>query len=72
MLYNLDFANNTILSCFVFLIIELYFLIPAGNAQFFNPIPELVISIGTPNKESKAEIEIDPIIVKAKIRKRSI
>ena len=30
-LFNLDFANNTILSCFFlfFLIIELYFLIPA-------------------------------------------
>ena len=38
--FNLEFANNTILSCFFlfFLIINLYFLIPAATAQFFNPI----------------------------------
>ena len=29
MLCNLDFAKNTILSCFFFLIIDLHFLIPA-------------------------------------------
>ena len=35
--FNLDFANNTILSCwFFFLIIDLYFLIPAPIAQNFN------------------------------------
>ena len=60
MLFNLDFANNTILLCFFFffLIIDLYFLIPAAIAQIFNPIAELVISIGIPSKEAKAEIEI--------------
>ena len=67
MLFNLDFANNTILSCFFFsfLIIDLYFLIPAAVAQIFNPIAELVIPIGIPIKESKAEIEM---IIEAKIR----
>ena len=50
MLFNLDFANNTILSYFFFyfLIIDLYFLIPAIIAQTFNPISELVIPTETP------------------------
>ena len=39
MLFNLNLANNTILSCFFFffLIIDLYFLIPAVIAQVPNP-----------------------------------
>ena len=47
MLFNLAYANNTILSCFFFffLTIDLYFLIPAAIAQIFNPIVELVIPI---------------------------
>ena len=74
MLFNLDFANNTILSCFFFffLIIHLYFLIDAVIVPIFNPIAELVIPIGIPSKEAKAEIEIHPVIVEAKIRKCSI
>ena len=64
--------NNIILSCFFFLIIDLYFLIPAAIAQNFNPITELVIPIGIPIKEEKAVIEIHPVIVEAKIRKCSI
>ena len=50
MLFNLDFANNAILSClfFFFLIIDLYFLIPAAIAQIFNPIAELVMPTGLP------------------------
>ena len=57
MLFNLDFANNTILSCFFFffLIIDLYFLIPAVIAQIFNPIAELVIPIVIPAKEAKTD-----------------
>ena len=53
MLFNLDFASNTILSCFYlfFLIIDLYFLIPAAIAQVFNPIAGIVIPIGIPSKE---------------------
>ena len=60
MLFNLDFANNTILSCFFFffLVIDLYFLIPAVIPQIFNSIAELVISFGTPKKEAKTEIGI--------------
>ena len=52
-----------------FLIINLYFLYPAVIAQIFNPIAELVIPIGIPNKETKAEIEIHPVTAEAKIRK---
>ena len=56
MILNLDFANNNILSCFFFffLIIGLWYLIPAVISQFFNPIAELVIPKGIPNKEAKA------------------
>ena len=74
MLSNLNFANNTILSCFFFffLIIYLYFLIPAVIAQTFYPIAELVIPVGIPIKEAKAEVQIYPVIVEAKIRKCSI
>ena len=68
MLLNFDFANNTILSWFFFffLIIDLYFLIAAVIAQIFNPIAELLISIGIPTKEAKAEIEIHPVVVESK------
>ena len=72
MLFNLDFANNIILLCFFFLIIDLYFLIPAVIAHIFNPIAELVIPIGVPIREVKAEIEIHLVNVEAKIRKSSI
>ena len=53
-LFNLDFANNTILSClfFFFLIIDLYFLIHAVIVHIFNPIAELVLPIGIPPKEA--------------------
>ena len=54
------------------LIIDSCFLIPAVIAQIFNPIAELVIPIGKPIKEAKAEIEIYPVIVDAKIRKSLI
>ena len=77
MLFNLFFANDIILSCFFFffLIIDLYFLIPADIAQIFNSIAELVITRRIPKrniKEAKAEIEIHPIAVETKIRKCSI
>ena len=35
----------------------------------FNPIAELLIPLGIPSKEAKAEIEIDPVTVETKIRK---
>ena len=74
MLSNLDFANNTILSYlfFLFLIINLYLLITAIIAQIFNPIAELVILTGIAIKEAKAEVEIQPVILEAKIRRCSI
>ena len=58
--------------CFFFLIFDLYFLIPEAIAQIFNPIPELLIPKGIPSKEAKAEIELYPIIVEAKIKECSI
>ena len=52
---------------------DLYFLIPAVIAQIFNPIAELVIYIViSSKKKAKAEIESQPVIAEAKIRKSSI
>ena len=61
MLFNLDFANNTILSCFFFffLIIDLYFLIPAVIAQ-------ILIAIEIAIKDAKGKNEIYPVILEAK------
>ena len=42
---------------FRFLIVDLCFLIAAVIAQIFNPIAELIIPIGIPTKEAKAEME---------------
>ena len=73
-LFNLEFANNTILSrfFFFFLIIDFYFLIHAAIAQIFDPIEKLVIPIRIPIKEAKVEIEIHSVIVETKIRTCSI
>ena len=46
----------------LFLIIDLYFLIPAVITQIFNKIAELVITIGIPTKEAKTEVETHPVI----------
>ena len=69
MLLNLDFSNNTILSCLVlfFLIIDLYFLTPVVITQILNPIVELAIRIGIPTKEAKAEMETHLVIVEITI-----
>ena len=74
MLFNSDFANKNILSCFFFffLIIGLYFLIPAVVTQIFNPIEEFVIPIGIPTKDAKEEMESHPLNVEIKISKCSI
>ena len=57
---NVNFVStkNSILSCvfLFFLIIDSYFLILAVFAQFFNPVAELVISIGIPTNEEKVKI----------------
>ena len=73
-MFNLDFASNTILSCFVFffLIIDLYFLIPAVIAQIFHKIAELVIPTGIPTKEANIEMETHSVIVVDTISKRSV
>ena len=65
MLFNLNFANNTILSRFLlfFLFFDLYFLIPALMTQIFTPIAELVNPIEIPTKEANAEMETYPVIV---------
>ena len=70
MLFNLDFANNIILSCFFFffLIIDLYLLISVAIAQIFNPIAELVIAIERLSKDVKAKSEMSLVIVETKIR----
>ena len=48
MVFNLIFANNTILSCFFFffLIVDLYLLIPVVIARSFNPTVEMLMLIG--------------------------
>ena len=73
-LLNLIFSNNIfLLSLFIiFLIIDLYSLVPVIIAQIFNPIVELVIPIGIPSKEAKAEIEIHAVTSETKIKKCSI
>ena len=74
MLFNLDFANNTILSCFFlfFLIIDLYFLIPAVITQTLNPFAEPVIPIGIQTKEAKEKMESQTVIVEVTVSKWSI
>ena len=59
-LFNLVFANNTSLSWFLFffLIMDLYFLMPAVITQIFNPITELVITKGIPTYPLIAEVKI--------------
>ena len=71
MVFNLDFANNTILSCFFFffLIIDLYFLFTAVIEQIINHTAELATPVGIPTEEAKAEIETDPVPSEAKISK---
>ena len=74
MIFNSDFANNAILSCFFFffLNIDLYFLIPAVITKIFNPIAEFVIPTETSTKRAKAEIKTHPVIVETKASKCSI
>ena len=62
MLFNLDFANSTMLSWFffIFLITDLNILTAAVITQIFTPITELVIPIGIPTKETNTEMETHP------------
>ena len=65
-LFNLDFAKNTVLLCFFFffLIIDLYFLI---LFQVFHPTAELALPSGIPTKEAKAYMETHPATVENKL-----
>ena len=74
MLFNLNFASNTILSFFLFffLIIDLYVVILGVIALIFNPNAELLIPIGRTSKKAKAEIEINSVTVEVKMRECSI
>ena len=72
-LFNLIFANNTILSCLFFcfnywLVLSKYLLI----AQGFNPTAELVIPIEISTKEAKADIVTHPVTLEARKSKCSI
>ena len=57
---------------FLFLIIDLYFLIFATVAKTFVPIVELIIHIEISIKEEKAEMEIHIVTAKTKVRKCSM
>ena len=73
MLFDLDFANNTILSCF-FLFLN-YWLIIFNSCSYctnFYPVVELVILIGIPTTEAKAEMEANPVILEVTISKWAI
>ena len=71
MLFNLVSADNYFLSCFffLFLIIDVYFLIPAIIAEIFNSTAESPMSIGILTKEAKAEIKSHPLTAEAQISK---
>ena len=56
----------------MFLIIDFYFLTPAVITQIFNATAELVMPIGIPAKEAKAEMQTHPVTVETKISKYSI
>ena len=74
MIFSLDFVNNTIFSCFFFFffIIDFDYLIPAVIAQILTQTAKLVIPIGIPTKEVKAEIETLPVIAEITISKWSL
>ena len=72
--FTLAFTGNTISSCFFlfFLIIDLYFLIPAMIAQIFNPIaykepiPKPRNTYKEPTNEANAETETQLLTEKMK------
>ena len=68
------FLSAQILSFYFlyFYTLQTYFLISEVIPQIFNPTLQIVIPIGIPTKEAKAEIETHPVTVEIKISKRSI
>ena len=74
MLFSLFFPSITVSLYFMLfsLVIALYLLIEAINAQFFNSTAELETKRALTTKEAKAEIETHPVTIEAKINKCSI
>ena len=75
MLFNLDFANDTILSYFFLFLIIVYlwwFLVPTVITQIFNPVAEILIPVEIPTKEVKAENNTHSVTVQIKISNYSI
>ena len=69
---NLTFARNFISWCFlVFVITDLYILIPAVIADIYNPTTQLLIPTGVPTIEGKAEMERHPVTSEMKRRECS-
>ena len=73
MVFNLVFANNTILSCFFFfiLIIDLHFLIPAVTAQIVELTAEPTIPTETTTNEANVETKTRALTTETKTRKFS-
>ena len=65
---NLDFCNNTILSCFFFFffIIDFYFLIPAVIVQIFIPIAEPIAPTGIATNEAVQKSKYNQYLLKVK------
>ena len=55
-LFSLVFANNTFFIMLLFLFMNYWLIV-----QIFNPTAELVIPVGIPTKETKAEIQAHPV-----------
>ena len=73
-LWYLTYFLQKILFYHVFFSLFLnYFVIPAVIAQICNPVAELVITIGIPTNEAKAETETHIVIIAGtKISDRSM
>ena len=69
-IYLFLIASETILSClfFFYLIIYLYFLIPAVIAKSFTPSGTLAIPREKPPNSGNAEIERQPLITETKAK----
>ena len=57
---------------YLFLIIDLYFLIPVVTARISNPIAYIAMPKGIPTKEAKTKIETHSVTTEVKINKCSI
>ena len=57
---------------FLFLVIELYFLVSAVITQIFNPIAEIAILIRISIKIAKTEMKTHQVIIESQINECSI